>query len=231
MIAHGEELSAEESADGSRRGPLLYHELPSVIKDSARLYDALRGTSDSVRFLGTVFGTYLLLEKEEELHVIDFHAAHERVIYDSLMDREKSFEVQELMFPVVHEFSLDEYMIIEEQMELFTSMGFDIEPMPDNSIAVRGVPAVAGKIDLYMFFLDVVERLKSGMEAGDLRSVVLERVACHSAKRAGDVINDADAIALAEKLFSGEHELRCPHGRPFMYKMGKREFEKLFKRS
>lgn len=231
MFSRDEEQSAGEGAGGSRREPLLYHEMPSVIKDSARLYDALRGTSDSMRFLGTVFGTYMLIEKNDELHVIDFHAAHERVIYDSLMDREEAFEVQELMFPVVHEFSLDEYMIVEEQMALFASMGFDIEPMPDNSIAVRGVPAVAGKMDLHAFFLDVVEQMKGESEVRDLRSMVMERVACHSAKRAGDVVNDADAIALAEKIFSGRHELRCPHGRPFMYKMGKRDFEKLFSRS
>ncbi|HQO02838.1 MAG TPA: DNA mismatch repair endonuclease MutL [Spirochaetota bacterium] len=231
MFSHDEEQRAGEGAGESRREPLLYHEMPSVIKDSARLYDALRGTSDSMRFLGTVFGTYMLIEKNDELHVIDFHAAHERVIYDSLMDREEAFEVQELMFPVVHEFSLDEYMIVEEQMELFTSMGFDIEPMPDNSIAVRGVPAVAGKMDLHAFFLDVVEQMKGESEVRNLRSVVMERVACHSAKRAGDAVNDADAIALAEKIFSGRHELRCPHGRPFMYKMGKRDFEKLFSRS
>ena len=229
--SHGEEHTRSDVEEGRQSESLPYHEVPSVIKESVRLYDALRGSSDSIRYLGTVFETYLLIVKGEELHIIDFHAAHERVIYDALMGREGGFEVQELMFPVVHEFSFDEYMMIEEQMDVFTSMGFDIEPMPDNSIAVRGVPAVAGRIDLHGFFLDIVEQLKEGMGTEDLRSVVLERVACHSAKRAGDEINDADAVALAEKIFSGNHELRCPHGRPFVYKMGKREFEKLFKRS
>jgi DNA mismatch repair protein MutL len=86
-------------------------------------------------------------------------------------------------------------------------------------------------MDLHAFFLDVVEQMKGESEVRNLRSVVMERVACHSAKRAGDAVNDADAIALVEKIFSGRHELRCPHGRPFMYKMGKRDFEKLFSRS
>ena len=219
---------ADERAPGES---LPYGDVPSVIKESGRLYDALHGSSDLIRYLGTVFDTYMLIVKEEELYVIDFHAAHERIIYDALMSREGEFETQELMFPVVHEFSFDEYMIIEEQMQVFTSMGFDIEPLPDNSIAVRGVPSVAGRIDLHGFFLDIVEQLKEGMGTKDLRSVVLERVACHSAKRAGDEINDAEAVTLAEKIFSGHHELRCPHGRPFMYTMGKREFEKLFRRS
>ncbi len=183
------------------------------------------------RYLGVIFDTYLLVDHGGELGVIDFHAAHERILFDELTAKEWSPDTQELMFPAVKEFSIDACRLIEEKMDLFAGLGFDIEPISECAFAVRGVPAVAAKFDMELFFDEIVDRLQEETQARDLRKVVIERIACHAAWRAGDAVPEPQARRLIDEVFSGRHELRCPHGRPFVFSLKKRDFERLFGRS
>ncbi len=212
----------------------------SFIREVREVYEnALRAPIEApaayeeheTRYLGVIFDTYLLVDHGGELGVIDFHAAHERVLFDELTAKEWNPDTQELMFPAVKEFSVDACRLIEEKMELFAGLGFDIEPISESAFAVRGVPAVAAKFDMELFFDEIVDRLQEETQAPDLRKVVIERIACHAAWRAGDAIPESQARLLIDEVFSGRHELRCPHGRPFVFSLKKRDFERLFGRS
>jgi DNA mismatch repair ATPase MutL len=110
------------------------------------------------------------------------------VLFDELTAKEWNPDTQELMFPAVKRVFGRRLRLIEEKMELFAGLGFDIEPISESAFAVRGVPAVAAKFDMELFFDEIVDRLQEETQAPDLRKVVIERIACHAAWRAGDAI-------------------------------------------
>ncbi|HSV97506.1 MAG TPA: DNA mismatch repair endonuclease MutL [Spirochaetota bacterium] len=203
----------------------------SIVNEGAALYRDLRGQT-AVRALGVVFDTYILCEDAESLCIVDFHAAHERFIYDELMKKESSFESQALVFPKVIELSLEEFGVIGEHASFLAEIGFDMDEFSENAVIVRSVPVLAAGIDIDGFFADLVESLTGdeGKTMG-VRERVARRLACHSARRAGDGLLAQEIDLIIQKTFSGAYELRCPHGRPFVYRLGRSDMEKLFKRS
>jgi DNA mismatch repair protein MutL len=182
------------------------------------------------RIIGTVFGTYMLVERQGRLCIIDFHAAHERIIFDSLRKRQGGFEIQRLAFPKIMELSLDDHALVMENIKEFAEIGFDIEDFSDNSIRINAVPAVARGEDAERIFEDFLESARSGSGELHVADEMAATVACHSAKRAGERLTAADMERLAGELFNGERELRCPHGRPFVYRLSREEIERMFKR-
>ena len=129
------------------------------------------------------------------------------------------------------EFPLNEFNLISDNINLLNQRGFDIDIFSDNSFAISGIPAILKKIDLKEFLTDFCEHLERGTDfAKDMDAMIIERIACHSAKRANDFLSNSEKELLLEKVFSGKYELRCPHGRPFVRTITKSEFEKIFKR-
>ncbi len=183
-----------------------------------------------IRIIGTAFGTYMLVERDGALCIIDFHAAHERVIFDSLMERRDGFEVQRLAFPKIMELSLDDHALVMENIEKIAEIGFDIEDFSDHSIRINAVPAVARGEDADRIFEDFLESARSGTADLPVAGEMAATVACHAAKRAGDRLTASDMERLAGELFNGKRELRCPHGRPFVYRLSREEIERMFKR-
>jgi DNA mismatch repair protein MutL len=179
-----------------------------------------------------VFDTYILCEDAESLCIIDFHAAHERFVYDELMKKESSFESQALVFPKVVELSLEEFGLINDHAAFLAEIGFDMDEFSENAVIIRSVPVLAAGIDIDGFFADLIESFKSdkGKTTG-LRELTARRIACHSARRAGDGLSAQEIDLIIQRTFSGAHELRCPHGRPFVYRLGRSDMEKMFKRS
>jgi DNA mismatch repair protein MutL len=201
-----------------------------LIRDSSKLYNLMSG--ENLRVLGVIFSTYILIEHGDAVKIIDFHAAHERFIYDSIIDSRRGAETQELVFPHVQELPAADFRSAVENIDIFLKIGFDIEEFSDNSIIIRGVPSAAGKMDIGKFFLDTVETL--GDVPGSRKDpgvIIAEKIACHSAKRSGDEITDDDALMIARETIEGKHELRCPHGRPFIYRLGRNDIERMFRRS
>ncbi|RPI92898.1 MAG: hypothetical protein EHM32_08610, partial [Spirochaetales bacterium] len=203
----------------------------SIVNEGAAPYRQLRGHT-GVRALGVVFDTYILCEDAESLCIIDFHAAHERFIYNELMKKESSFESQALVFPKVVELSMEEFGVISDHAAFLAEIGFDMDEFSENAVIIRSVPVLAAGIDIDGFFADLLESLTGdeGKAAG-VRERVAQRIACHSARRAGDGLSTPEIDLIIRKTFSGEYELRCPHGRPFVYRLGRSDMEKMFKRS
>jgi DNA mismatch repair protein MutL len=199
------------------------------VKDVAELYRDVRETKD-IRVIGMAFGTYIILEKSNSIYFIDFHAAHERIIYDLLMERSGSFDSQRLAFPRVFELSLEDHRLVQENIDKFSEIGFDIEDFSDHSIKITAVPEVAGGADSVELMTDLLESIRGEYQQSNMTEKIAAGVACHAAKRSGDRLTQSDMEKLAGDIFSGNRPLRCPHGRPFVFKMEKEDIERMFKR-
>ncbi len=227
----------DSSGTGSLfRGREVFHASPGfsgrdVVNEGAELYREFRDDDESIRILGTAFGTYIVVEQGDSLNFIDFHAAHERLIYDRLRENSPEIESQALAFPVMAELPVDEYRLVLENFQLLGEMGFDIDDFADNTVTVRAVPGIVRDMDVKEFLEDFAESIKGEKGGGsDFRDAMAKSAACHSAKRSGDHLSRNDLELLVRDVFSGDHEMRCPHGRPYIYSISKSDFERMFSR-
>ena len=187
-------------------------------------------SNDGFKILGTVFDTYVLIEDNEKLHLIDFHAAHERIIYDRITENAGDIDSQELMFPVTLELPVDEFLLVAENMEIFRETGFEIEEFSDNTVIIRSVPVLAGNDKIDELIKNMIDNIKDGLKSNDLAERFYSLIACHSAKRSGDKLTVPDMESLCRDVLNGKMELRCPHGRPFLFSLNRNDLERIFKR-
>jgi DNA mismatch repair protein MutL len=186
------------------------------------------------RIIGQVFETYWLIEFEDKLMMIDQHAAHEKVNYERLMKqyREKNVISQRLMPPVIISLSSQEENVLLENMEVFLSLGYEIEAFGGSEYALRSVP-----VDLYgcneeEMFVEVLDQLADGGNFGSIR-VIEEKIAsmsCKAAVKGNNALSFAEAEALIDELLTLENPYNCPHGRPTIVTMTKSEMDRKFKR-
>lgn len=186
------------------------------------------------RIIGQVFETYWLVQFEDKLLMIDQHAAHEKVNYERLMKqfREKAIISQTLMPPVIVSLSGQEESVLKEQLEVFLSLGFEIEDFGGSEYALRSVP-----VDLYgcneqEMFLEVLDQLAEGTVFGGIR-VIEEKIAsmsCKAAVKGNNLLSLPEAEALIDELLTLDNPYNCPHGRPTIVSMTKYEMERKFKR-
>lgn len=215
----GESPVTEEEEDGALPG----------MRDLQNFYSEVKSRSEGV--VGAVFDTYIMVEREGSLYFIDFHAAHERFLYDELMSRDIDMEKQELLVPEMLELPPGDYQLVLDNLSIFSEIGFDIEDFSDNSITVRAVPVKSGKLDIRGFIRGFIEELQAEQDTTDMRRAIAASAACHLAKRAGDSLSSDDMQRIARGVFHGGHELRCPHGRPFVHRITRNDLERIFKRS
>lgn len=186
------------------------------------------------RVIGQVFGTYWLIEFEDKLMMIDQHAAHEKVNYERLMKQfhEKNVVSQSLLPPVIVSLSGQEESILQEHMEVFLKLGFEIESFGGSEYALRSVP-----VDLYgcnerEMFLAVLDQLAEGGSFGGIR-VIEEKIAsmsCKAAVKGNSSLSAAEAESLIDELLTLENPYNCPHGRPTIVTMTRSEMDRKFKR-
>ncbi len=181
------------------------------------------------KIVGTVFSTYIIVEEGDKIHFIDFHAAHERMLYDRLKSGFE-LEIQELLFPVQIELPAADFSLVMESIDSFSSCGFEIEEFSDDSVVIRAVPAVAGNYKIDELVKNMIDNIREEKDSNELNEKIVSSLACHGAKRAGDILSAADMVALTSAVFGGKLELRCPHGRPFLFTINKNDIERMFKR-
>lgn len=180
------------------------------------------------RIVGEVMNTYIIVEKEEELLLIDKHAAHERMIFDRLKDKDRELMSQSLLLPVTVKAGGDTMELVEQNMELLEKVGFEIDVFGENDLIIRAVPADMEGSETALFE-EICEKLRTGRSVDDRLDGVLHTVACKAAIKAGMNTDTAERKVIAEKVLSGEVKY-CPHGRPVSVKLTKKELEKQFKR-
>jgi len=213
--------------------PLLYTQ-PNVnpqtlIHEVQHLYTQLHNKDYSV--IGTIFGSYVLIQKENNLYIIDFHAAHEKKLFDYLMSIDSVSAVQQLIMPVVMELSPDLLIHIHSYKDILTNYGIIIDQFDEHSIVINAIPDFCNTNDIEGLMRDIVDSLHENKNSlNNIKIKIIEKIACHSAKRANDIITQDDIIAIADYVLS-TNDYRCPHGRPFVYIVSKSELERFFKRS
>lgn len=188
----------------------------------------------SHKLIGQVFDTYWIVEYDGKLFIIDQHAAHEKVLYEKIFARYKENKPssQFLEPPMVLSLSMKEAAALKENMAVFTSLGFEIEPFGGNEYAVRAVPMELYGFDAKDIMIEMLDQLTSetGRLNDDMIADRLATTACKAAVKGNQRLSFKEADALIELLLQAENPYTCPHGRPTIIAMSKYELEKKFKR-
>ncbi|MFH1878335.1 MAG: DNA mismatch repair endonuclease MutL [Candidatus Omnitrophota bacterium] len=176
---------------------------------------------------------YIVKIMEDAVRVIDQHAAHERVLYESFsrMIRTKDVESQNMLFPVRLDLSAHESVLMEQVTEDFRRIGFNIEPFGERSFVIQSVPGILKEKDTRKIVCDVLSDLSSrDHDKNDLFDEFLKLTACRAAIKSGEALNDTEMSTLIGQLNSCELPFTCPHGRPTMIDIKLNELEKRFRR-
>ena len=211
-----------------------YAQAPAPQIEPARPVKAAAPTPEELpfRIIGVAFKTYILVECGETLLLIDQHAAHERLQYEKLMARaSEGTASQQLLAPIVIHLSAREMAVISDNLSLLAEAGYEVEPFGELDIRVRAVPFVMGKAEVRPLFLDLIQSLNQLKAATlDARRSEIMQMACKSAVKAGDSLSDSEiAVLIADMQRTGAPPT-CPHGRPVVKTLTKRDLEKMFKR-
>ena len=184
------------------------------------------------RVIGSVLKTYILIEADDSLVLIDQHAAHERLQYEKFMAQlEAGRGSQQLLTPLVLRLSAREMALILDNIEVLRDAGYEVEPFGETDIQVRSVPFILGKADLRPAFMDTINALNRLRNATiDLRRAEVMQMACKSAVKGGDPLSRDEIESLIRQMLTTGAPPTCPHGRPVMKSISRRELEKMFKR-
>lgn len=185
--------------------------------------------------IGRVFNTYIIAESkdEEKLFFIDQHAAHERVMYEKYRNEYKNEKIvtQQLLYPDVVELTNEEMNMVSENKDLFEQMGFILDEFGDNSIALRGVPMLFGKPKTKNLFLDILDGLSDNIKNNyETKIDKIMKISCTNAIKSGDKMDNLEIVALFDSLKKCENPYTCPHGRPTIIELSKKDIEKQFLR-
>ena len=184
--------------------------------------------------VGQIFMTYWIVEYRDRLLIIDQHAAHEKVMYERLMEqlREKEVATQLCSPPSVITLDGSRRALLEQYIEVFRSIGFEIEPFGANDYAMRAVPADLYGLKEADVFISLLDELASG--GADAKEEVLRdkiaSMSCKAAVKGNSAMSKMEAEQLIGQLLELKDPYNCPHGRPTIIQMSKRELEKKFKR-
>ena len=184
------------------------------------------------KVIGTVLNTYIVLEKGTSMYLLDQHAAHEKVLYEEYMTKFKSqsIDMQMLLDPIVIELSSVDMLDVEKNLNLFMKFGFEIEIFGDNHIMVRGVPNIFGTAQSEKFIFQIIDNIGDLESSYDLKLDKIASMSCRAAIKANDKIHFDEINSLLSKMEKCENPYTCPHGRPSMVEISKKEIEKMFKR-
>lgn len=186
------------------------------------------------KIIGSLFDTYWLLEGEDKLFMLDQHAAHEKIMFEKLMEQKKEQKIyeQQLNPPIVVSLTINEQEMIEKYREQFKALGFTIEEFGSNEYCIRTVPANLYGLGEREVLMEMIDQLcEDGiLLEPDKIFYKIATMACKAAVKGNQRLSLVEAQALVEQLMSLENPYTCPHGRPVFISMSKTEIEKMFKR-
>ena len=184
------------------------------------------------RYIGELFRTYILVEQDDELILIDKHAAHERINFERLLAQGTQILGQTLLQPISCAFDQEEAAILLEHRELLLSLGYDLDDLGQGDLLLRQIPSDIPASDAAATLSEIAEHLRSGRTDSPqrLRDEALHTIACKAAIKAGYVTDPAELRKLAETVLTRDDLKYCPHGRPICTVISKKQIEKQFKR-
>ncbi len=194
-----------------------------------------QATRSGVRVIGQALNIYIVVEKDNHLILVDQHAAHERIVFEQLLNRYRHMDVQSqsLAVPEVLELSHKEALVLESIMADLAGLGIGVEPFGGTSFIIKAVPVLVEEKDVGPMVVEMVEKISHANGTGlqdDWLEDALATMACHRSVRGGQAMSLKEMTALVEQLFTCENPMHCPHGRPVFVSFDARTLEKLFKR-
>ena len=230
--------SAPESPDGPAEEKCAAaacpaEELSAEAAEPEQLnFDPTAGQPEPLHYVGEVFKTYILAERGDELCLIDKHAAHERQLYEKLAASYGNVPGQLLLEPAAIDLSAEEKQALLDNIPLLENAGLEIADFGGNTVVLRAVPADVEPQNAESLLVEIANKLlKGGHDAlNEHTEWVLHSISCRAAIKAGDKSSPQELLALAEKILSGEVPPFCPHGRPCVLKLTRKELEKQFGR-
>jgi DNA mismatch repair protein MutL len=187
-----------------------------------------------VRYIGQLDETYLLFQGENGLLIVDQHAAHERVVYETLKRGYKKdvIERQGFLIPPNLEFTLQEARIIEKNLDQLARMGLEMDYFGGNTFLLRAVPSILQTVDWEAFLRELIPHLekKENLDREEAYDQFIALMACHNALRSGQSLSQQEITYLLEQLEGMSLPTHCPHGRPIFRNIGYREIDKMFGR-
>ena len=187
---------------------------------------------DGYTVVGVLFNTYVVLQKGESMYLLDQHVAHERILYEEYMSKfyKHDINMQMLLDPIILELSPVDMLQVENNLDLFMNFGFELEIFGNNHIMIRCVPTVFGIPESEKFILQIIDNIDEIKNNYELKGEKFASMACRAAIKANDKIHKLEIDNLISKLNKCENPFTCPHGRPIVVEISKKEIEKMFKR-
>lgn len=207
-----------------------------LIKDNLSVFEENEEYKRPIyKFIGIVFNTYIIIEMDKEMYIIDQHAAHERIMYEKVKKNyysETSKDSQMLLLPDIITLSHKEMEIAKDNMEMFEKVGFCLEEFGENTIKLTGVPTICIDIDNKELFLETLDEINTVARTAkqEKEEKFIATVACKAAVKANMVLDKTEVESLMDKLLELPNPFTCPHGRPTAIKMSKYDIERKFAR-
>ncbi len=206
----------------------------SVLKEAGEQVSTILQTiRKPMRVFGALFNTYILIEYEDQLLLVDQHAVHERLLYDKLMREHEGTPIigQELLVPIIVDVTNAEQRLLEDNRDALESIGIVVESFGERDVAVRTIPVILGEAQTKDFIRDVIDELGNGHDpAFEKKRSALLQTACKHAVKGGEALTEEELRSLLDTMIEQKVTPTCPHGRPLVVSISHRELDKKFRR-
>lgn len=186
------------------------------------------------KYIGQVFDTYIIIQINNKMYIIDQHAAHERLLFEQFKGNYYSTDrnTQMLLIPTLVELTPKEKNIVLENIEMFEKAGFILEEFGENTIKISGVPNIGYDIEYNDMFRDIIDEIQGALKTDKIEKEhrFIATLACKAAVKGNMKLNEKEQIELIDEMVNLENPFTCPHGRPTAYEISKYEIERKFLR-
>lgn len=230
------ETAKKEYSQKIQEDSLKYEIKPIGKNDEISMFE--NGEANNIMpytYVGIAFKTYIILTMNNELYILDQHAAHERIMYEKVKanyfnDTEKDSQL--MLLPDIINLSNKEMGIFKDNKELFNRAGFVVDEFGDNTVKLTGVPEFCLDFDTKEIFIETLDEIDTVARTAkqELEDKFLATVACKAAVKAHMALNKQEVDSLMKQLLKLPNPFSCPHGRPTVIKMTKNDIEKKFSR-
>ena len=206
-----------------------------IMKDNISVFEKEEHEKPVYKFIGIVFKTYIILEIDKEMYILDQHAAHERIMYEKVKKNyysDQAKDSQMLLLPDIITLTHKEMDIAKDNMKMFAQAGFSLEEFGENTIKLTGVPTVCIDLDTKELFLETLDEINTVARTAkqEKEEKFIATVACKAAVKANMALTQQEVESLMDKLLTLPNPFTCPHGRPTAIKMSKYDIERKFAR-
>jgi len=182
------------------------------------------------KYIGILFRTYIIIEVEDEIYLIDQHAAHERVLYEQIKENYKKHIQQNsqlMLIPEVVTLTHQEMEFVRENKEMLVNIGFDIEEFGENTLKINGIPDLEYRAKTTNIFLDILDEMLTNQRTSikDIEERFIATVACKAAVKANMDLTRQEVDKLIQNLLSLNNPYTCPHGRPTTIKISREDLK------